>query len=255
MRDGASIAALVLGLLAVVGVGLAYLAWPDAAIDEGPCAAKGAKVVDLVQPVPGAKLRGSWHLIAHPVRGRAKVTACLDGVALEQPSDEELEPVQRSLALRVLPASLVVQVPASGARFVPELVDVGLLSLRGQRGSQRVGEGIAVTFDSGILFDVNMATLRTEAQNNLRDLAISLEEYEGTDVLVVGHTDSSGEAAYNQALSESRARAVLAALVSRGVPAEKLVARGYGTQRPLEGNDTDDGRAVNRRVEFELNVD
>lgn len=89
---------------------------------------------------PGATLRSVGSAtelsVAELVPGRYELD-----VALEQPSDEELEPVQRSLALRVLPASLVVQVPASSARFVPELVDAGLLSLRGQRRSQRVGEG------------------------------------------------------------------------------------------------------------------
>ena len=59
---------------------------------------------------------------------------------------------------------------------------------------ERVGEGIQITFDSGILFDVNQSMLRGAAQQNLTDLAASLEEYEGTDVLVVGHTDSTGEA-------------------------------------------------------------
>ena len=72
---------------------------------------------------------------------------------------------------------------------------------------ERVGEGIAVTFDSGILFDVNSAALRAEAQQNLRDLAASLNDYDQTDVLVVGHTDSTGEASYNQSLSERRADA------------------------------------------------
>ncbi len=57
---------------------------------------------------------------------------------------------------------------------------------------ERVGEGIQITFDSGILFDVGSSTLRSAAQQNLRELVSSLEDYEGTDVLVVGHTDSTG---------------------------------------------------------------
>jgi len=71
-------------------------------------------------------------------------------------------------------------------------------------------------------------------------------------VEVSGHTDNVGGVAYNQALSEQRAQAVRAALIARGVPAEKLVARGYGTQRPLGSNDDESGRARNRRVEFEI---
>ena len=58
---------------------------------------------------------------------------------------------------------------------------------------ERVGEGIAITFDSGILFDVNSSQMRSAAQTNLRDLVASLEEYDGTEVLVVGHTDGTGE--------------------------------------------------------------
>ena len=117
---------------------------------------------------------------------------------------------------------------------------------------ERVGEGIAVTFDSGILFDVNMATLRTEAQNNLRDLAVSLEEYEGTDVLVVGHTDSSGDAAYNQALSERRASAARIFLLGAGLETERVTAMGRGEEEPIDTNDTDAGRQANRRVEVAI---
>ena len=117
---------------------------------------------------------------------------------------------------------------------------------------ERVGEGIAITFDSGILFDVNMATLRTEAQNNLHDLAVSLEEYEGTDVLVVGHTDSSGDAGYNQALSERRASAARVFLLGAGLEAERVTAMGRGEEEPIDTNDTDAGRQANRRVEVAI---
>lgn len=117
---------------------------------------------------------------------------------------------------------------------------------------ERVGEGIAVTFDSGILFDVNMATLRSEAQGNLRDLAVSLEEYEGTDVLVVGHTDSTGDAAYNQGLSERRASAARVFLLGAGLEADRVTAMGRGEEEPIDSNDTDAGRQANRRVEVAI---
>ena len=117
---------------------------------------------------------------------------------------------------------------------------------------ERVGEGIAVTFDSGILFDVNMATLRSAAQQNLADLAVSLEEYEGTDVLVVGHTDASGEAAYNQALSERRSNAARVFLLGAGLEAERVTAMGRGEEEPIDTNDTEMGRQANRRVEVAI---
>jgi len=117
---------------------------------------------------------------------------------------------------------------------------------------ERVGEGIAVTFDSGILFDVNQATLRSAAQQNLGDLALSLEEYEGTDVLVVGHTDSSGDAAYNQALSERRSSAARTFLLGAGLEAARVTAIGRGEEEPIDTNDTDMGRQANRRVEIAI---
>lgn len=117
---------------------------------------------------------------------------------------------------------------------------------------ERVGEGIQVTFDSGILFDVNMATLRSQAQQNLRDLAVSLEEYEGTDVLVVGHTDSTGDAAYNQGLSERRADAARMFLLGAGLAGERVTAMGRGEEEPVTSNDTEMGRQANRRVEIAI---
>lgn len=117
---------------------------------------------------------------------------------------------------------------------------------------ERVGEGIAVTFDSGILFDVNSSTLRSAAQQNLRDLVASLEEYEGTDVLVVGHTDSTGEASYNQSLSERRADSARSFLVGAGLDASRVTAIGRGEEEPIASNDTDAGRQENRRVEVAI---
>jgi outer membrane protein OmpA-like peptidoglycan-associated protein len=117
---------------------------------------------------------------------------------------------------------------------------------------ERVGEGIAVTFDSGILFAVNQATLQPAGQQNLRDLAASLEEYEGTEVLVVGHTDSTGEEAYNQGLSERRADAARTFLTGAGLEASRVRAMGRGELEPIGSNDTDAGRQQNRRVEIAI---
>ena len=117
---------------------------------------------------------------------------------------------------------------------------------------ERVGEGIQVTFDSGILFDVNQSTLKAAAQQNLRDLVASLEDYEGTDVLVVGHTDSTGEATYNQSLSERRADAARNFLVGAGLEPERITAMGVGENEPIDTNDTDAGRQANRRVEVAI---
>jgi outer membrane protein OmpA-like peptidoglycan-associated protein len=117
---------------------------------------------------------------------------------------------------------------------------------------ERVGEGIAVTFDSGILFAVNQATLQPAGQQNLRDLVASLEEYEGTEVLVVGHTDSTGETAYNQGLSERRADAARNFLTGAGLEAGRVRAMGRGEEEPIASNDTEAGRQDNRRVEIAI---
>jgi outer membrane protein OmpA-like peptidoglycan-associated protein len=117
---------------------------------------------------------------------------------------------------------------------------------------ERVGEGIQVTFDSGILFDVNSSTLRSEAESNLRALVASLEEYEGTDVLVVGHTDSTGEAEYNQGLSERRADSARNFLVGAGLESNRVTAMGRGEIEPVASNDSLSGRQDNRRVEIAI---
>ena len=117
---------------------------------------------------------------------------------------------------------------------------------------ERVGEGIKVTFDSGILFDVNSSQLRAAAQTNLTDLVASLEEYEGTEVLVVGHTDGTGEASYNQGLSERRADAARNYLVGAGLPSNRVRAMGVGEDEPIASNDTAMGRQENRRVEVAI---
>jgi outer membrane protein OmpA-like peptidoglycan-associated protein len=117
---------------------------------------------------------------------------------------------------------------------------------------ERLGEGIQITFDSGILFDVNSSTLRSAAQQNLTDLVRSLEEYEGTDVLVVGHTDSTGAEEYNQSLSERRSDAARNFLIGAGLEPARVQAMGRGEMEPIASNDTEMGRQENRRVEVAI---
>jgi len=117
---------------------------------------------------------------------------------------------------------------------------------------ERVGEGIQVTFESGLLFETNSATVSTAARENLRNLANSLSEYPNTELVIVGHTDSRGEDAHNQTLSEQRSRATAAYLVSQGVPVSRIRTVGRGEAEPVATNDTDAGRAQNRRVEVAI---
>jgi OOP family OmpA-OmpF porin len=102
----------------------------------------------------------------------------------------------------------------------------------------------------GVHFDFDKATLRPEAMAVLNDAAALLSKHERVVVEVAGHTDSKGSEDYNQGLSERRAAAVQDYLTSKGVKASRLSARGYGESRPVASNDTNEGRAENRRVEL-----
>ena len=116
----------------------------------------------------------------------------------------------------------------------------------------RVGEGIRITFDSGLLFAVDQSALSGTAQANLDELAGTLNKYEDTDILVEGHTDADGAEDHNQALSVRRAQAVSGYLVQHGVRAGRLSTMGYGEAQPVAANDTEMGKASNRRVEIAI---
>lgn len=116
----------------------------------------------------------------------------------------------------------------------------------------RVGEGIAVTFDSGLLFEFDSDRVGSNASINLRRLAESLEKYPNTDLMIVGHTDATGSDTYNQGLSERRARSAAEYLVSQGVARGRLQSVGRGESEPIATNDSEDGRQLNRRVEVAI---
>ncbi|HET9940258.1 MAG TPA: OmpA family protein, partial [Candidatus Eisenbacteria bacterium] len=115
----------------------------------------------------------------------------------------------------------------------------------------RVGEGILVTFPSGLLFDFDSDAVRGEASHNLNTLAESLEKYDNSDLLIVGHTDDVGTESYNQGLSERRADAAANYLRARGVR-RSIRTVGRGEDEPIVSNATDEGRSKNRRVEVAI---
>ncbi len=116
----------------------------------------------------------------------------------------------------------------------------------------RVGEGLVVTFDSGLLFDFDKAELRSVARTNLEHLAASLQKYPGENVMVIGHTDNIGTEEYNQKLSEARAQAAATFLQQQGIDATRIRTRGMGEADPVSSNETAEGRQLNRRVELAL---
>lgn len=115
---------------------------------------------------------------------------------------------------------------------------------------ERIGEGIKITFDSGILFDVDKATLKDEAKTNIDKLAVILKKYPDTNVLIEGHTDATGTEEHNLELSKERAQSVSNYLAQLGVDPGRFTATGYGELQPVASNDTQEGRQQNRRVEL-----
>jgi outer membrane protein OmpA-like peptidoglycan-associated protein len=117
---------------------------------------------------------------------------------------------------------------------------------------QRIGEGIVVTFDSGLLFAFDSDRIEGAARANLSNLAQSLNQHAESEVLIVGHTDNVGSAQYNQGLSERRARSARDFLVSQGVASHRIRTEGRGLHEPIVSNATAEGRAQNRRVEVAI---
>jgi outer membrane protein OmpA-like peptidoglycan-associated protein len=117
---------------------------------------------------------------------------------------------------------------------------------------ERVGEGIQVTFASGLLYDFDSDVIRPEAGLNLETLARSLKKYPNTQLLIVGHTDALGSTAYNQDLSARRASSAARYLTTQGLPASRTQTSGKGESEPLAPNGTEAGRQLNRRIEVAI---
>jgi outer membrane protein OmpA-like peptidoglycan-associated protein len=117
---------------------------------------------------------------------------------------------------------------------------------------QRVEEGIAVSFDSGILFDFDSSTLRQEGEDNLRKLTRIVNRDEDTILMIVGHTDSRGDENYNLRLSERRAQSASSFMVAQGLASSRIEIIGRGELEPISENDTDAGRQKNRRIEVAI---
>ncbi len=118
---------------------------------------------------------------------------------------------------------------------------------------ERVGEGILVAFDSGILFGFDSSSLKTEARANLGDLArVLADDSGGYQLLVAGHTDSVGREAYNRSLSERRAQAAADFLLGRGMSSGQVRTQGLGESEPVASNETEAGQEDNRRGEVAI---
>lgn len=117
---------------------------------------------------------------------------------------------------------------------------------------KRVGEGIQIIFDdkSGVNFAFNSSNLTPEARTNLDKVAEVFTEFPDTDLLIEGHTDSTGDEKYNMSLSQKRAQSVASYLTSQGVASSRMTVKAYGETAPRFDNATKEGQAKNRRVEI-----
>lgn len=117
---------------------------------------------------------------------------------------------------------------------------------------KRVGEGINVTFESGVLFNVDQAALNPSAQTKIKNLAEVFNKYPDSYILIEGHTDASGSSEHNMELSERRSKAVAEFLQSQNVESQRIKTAWYGENQPKFPNDTEANKAQNRRVEFAI---
>lgn len=112
------------------------------------------------------------------------------------------------------------------------------------------GDYLSVVMPESILFATDSSTVSSAAARNLYAVAQNLQQYPNSRIEVIGHTDSTGSASYNQSLSQRRASAVSQLLVQGGVASGRISTRGMGESQPIASNDTSAGRAQNRRVEI-----
>jgi outer membrane protein OmpA-like peptidoglycan-associated protein len=120
---------------------------------------------------------------------------------------------------------------------------------------ERVGEGILITFDSGMLFDIESSALKPATKDNLDNLSETLNKYDETEIRVLGHTDNTGTEKYNAELSKERAASVNSYLITKQVTPSRLTNIGYGELDPIASNETVEGRELNRRVEIVIVAD
>lgn len=117
---------------------------------------------------------------------------------------------------------------------------------------RKVGNTIQLIMASDVTFATNQANIQSDFYPTLDSVAVVFRKYDKNTINIVGYTDSTGNASYNQQLSEQRAQSVGSYLISRGVPANRVYTSGQGQRNPIASNATPQGRAMNRRVVITL---
>jgi outer membrane protein OmpA-like peptidoglycan-associated protein len=155
---------------------------------------------------------------------------------------------------RLLKTAVGAGIGAALGGVVGQQLDRQAADLRGTMSNNvkivNTGSELVVTMPQDILFDTSSATLRSDLQADLRALAANLQKYPDTPVAIIGHTDNTGSAAYNQALSLRRANSVASVLANSGVSMSRIRTIGRGEDEPIASNLTPEGRQQNRRVEI-----
>ena len=149
-------------------------------------------------------------------------------------ADQQLNQTEQQLAEQD-------RIIAENRRMIDELKSRGV-------DARQTDRGVVINLPD-VLFEFDSAKLTPEARDTTREISTVISDLQGRRIAVEGHTDSKGTAAYNERLSRDRAEAVADSLVDRGMPRSSLSVRGYGEDKPVASNDTDSGRARNRRVE------
>lgn len=144
---------------------------------------------------------------------------------------------------------------AAGGALIGRYMDKQEAELKKEVDSAKVvrqGDQLLVEFNSAILFDTGKAVLRTGAMHDLERFADVLKKYEQTNLVIEGHTDSTGGREINERLSQQRAEIVVEYLAARGVAKNRMTAKGRAYDEPVATNENADGRQANRRVEIEI---
>lgn len=157
---------------------------------------------------------------------------------------------------RVRGAAVGAAIGAAAGAVVGNILDKQAAELNRDLGNNidviNTGEELIVRMPQDILFNVDSAQVRPDLRADLFTLANSLQRYPDTTVEIVGHTDNTGSASYNQNLSERRAGSVASVLINAGVPGQRLRTFGAGENQPIASNLTPEGRQQNRRVDITI---
>ena len=167
-------------------------------------------------------------------------------------TNQRVEVAKQTIALRTAENQLNNSAAARSQALL-DARDAQIKQLQGMNAKQ-TERGTLVTFGD-VLFDFDKASLKPNSRDSITTLSNYLTKNPDRKVIVEGYTDSKGSASYNQNLSERRANAVKAALVRAGVDPTRIVAQGYGKEYPVADNNSNSGRAQNRRVEVTISND